>query len=125
MYLQEPGRFRAPRDRFEEDAVAEAAARSALFPEQYKRRVLLTHMRAEVARGHLWPILGDARNNRVLGYRNQGGTLNEAGLLFANRANWASVLEASAQLLNLPLGDLLAEHERAALAGNGDPACLY
>jgi phosphoketolase len=39
IYLQEPGRFRAARDRFEADAVAEAAVRNALFPEQYKRRV--------------------------------------------------------------------------------------
>ncbi|KFX70005.1 xylulose 5-phosphate 3-epimerase [Pseudomonas taeanensis MS-3] len=125
IYLQEPGRFRAPRDRFEEAVVADEAVRDALFPPQYTRRVLLTHMRAEVARGYLWPILGEARNNRVLGYRNQGGTLHEAGLLFANRANWACVLEASAQLLNVPLGDLLTEHERAALVGKDDPACLY
>ena len=73
VYL-EPGRFRAPRDRWEVEAVADEALVERLFPDSHERRVLLTHMRAEVARGHLWPILPDARRTSVLGYRNRGGT---------------------------------------------------
>ncbi len=124
IYLQEPGRFRAPRDAHEQQALAGAALRERLFPDAPHKRVLLTHMRPEVARGHLWPILGEARQCRVLGYCNRGGTLDEAGMLFANRATWAHVLEAVAQLLQLPLLKLLKADEAAALAGEGDPRCL-
>ncbi|MNF32686.1 Xylulose-5-phosphate phosphoketolase [compost metagenome] len=124
VYLQEPGRFREPRDRWEAQAMAPAALRDALFPAQYPRRVLLTHMRPEVARGHLWPVLGDARYNRVLGYRNRGGTLDEAGMLFANQATWAHVLQAVAEVLGIPARKLLSKEEQAALAGTGRPECL-
>src|SRR5690606_26849974 len=61
VYLQEPGRFRAPRDEWELEAVADEATVRRLFPDSYERRVMLTHMRPEVARGVLWPILPDAR----------------------------------------------------------------
>ena len=95
-----------------------------LFPASCPYRVLLTHMRPEVARGHLWPILGDGPRNAVLGYRNRGGTLDEAGMLFANSATWAHVLQAVGGLLNRPLGDFLAADEAAAVQGRGDPRCL-
>ncbi|MCG4453967.1 xylulose 5-phosphate 3-epimerase [Pseudomonas sp. MMS21-TM103] len=124
IYLQEPGRFREPRDHWEAPALTPAAIRNELFPEQYPRRVLLTHMRPEVARGHLWPILGEARCNRVLGYRNRGGTLDGAGMLFANQATWAHVLQAVAEVLGIPAQKLLSREERAALAGQGKPECL-
>ncbi|MDO9623186.1 MAG: xylulose 5-phosphate 3-epimerase [Pseudomonas sp.] len=124
IYLQEPGRFREPRDGWEAQTLAPAALCRTLFPEQHPRRVLLTHMRPEVARGHLWPILGDARYNRVLGYRNRGGTLDEAGMLFANQATWAHVLQAVAEVLGVSVQKLLNGEERAALAGKGKPDCL-
>jgi phosphoketolase len=124
LYLQEPGRFRVPRDRWEQAVVADASLIEALFPAAMTRRVLLTHMRPEVARGHLWPILGDATHSRALGYRNRGGTLDEAGMLFANQASWAHVLAAVADLLGQPLTPLLSAEEAAAVQGCGDPACL-
>lgn len=124
VYLQEPGRFRVPRDAWEAATVADDETRERLFPAHYQRRVLLTHMRAEVARGHLWPILEDARQTAVLGYRNRGGTLDEAGMLFANRASWAHVLEACAGLLGLPSTALLTAAEAAAAAGTGDPEAV-
>jgi len=123
VYLQEPGRFRAPRDQWEAAALADAGLVARLFPESHGRRVLLTHMRPEVARGHLWPILPDARRSVVLGYRNVGGTLDEAGMLFANRASWAHVLEACAAL-GVPGKALLTGEELEILAGRGDPALL-
>ncbi|WXL27225.1 xylulose 5-phosphate 3-epimerase [Ectopseudomonas mendocina] len=122
VYLQEPGRFRSPRDQWEEEVVANADLVARLFPEAYARRVLLSHMRPEVARGHLWPLLG--QESRVLGYLNRGGTLDEAGMLFANRSSWAHVLVACAELLNRPLRDFLSEAERAAVEGRGEPRCL-
>ena len=124
VYLQEPGRFRAPRDRWEMDALAPDSVREQLFPERMVRRILLTHMRPEVLRGHLWPILPDARCSSVLGYRNRGGTLDEAGMQFANRACWANVLAASARLLDVPRTALLTSDEAAAVAGKGDPGVL-
>ena len=104
--------------------LAEAALVEQLFPSTCPRRVLLTHMRPEVARGHLWPILGEACNSRVLGYRNRGGTLDEAGMLFANQASWAHVLQAAAGLLDKPVTELLSIEELAAVQGRGDPRCL-
>jgi len=124
VYLQEPGRFRAPRDRWEIDALAADGVAERLFPEQMELRVMLTHMRPEVARGHLWPILPDARRSSVLGYRNRGGTLDEAGMQFANRASWANVLAACARLLDVPRTALLKPDEAAAVAGRGDPRIL-
>ena len=124
IYLQEPGRFRAPRDRWEIDALAADGVAERLFPEQMEMRVLLTHMRPEVARGHLWPILPDVRRNSVLGYRNRGGTLDEPGMQFANRASWANVLAACARLLDVPRTSLLKPDEAAAVAGKGDPRVL-
>lgn len=124
VYLQEPGRFRAPRDRWEIDALAADGVAERLFPERMPLRVLLTHMRPEVVRGHLWPILPDAQRNSVLGYRNRGGTLDEAGMQFANRASWANVLAACARLLDVPRTALLKPDEAAAVAGKGDPRLL-
>ncbi|QLF92614.1 xylulose 5-phosphate 3-epimerase [Pseudomonas sp. ABC1] len=124
VYLQEPGRFRAPRDRWEDAALAGNALVSRLFPERMETRILLTHMRPEVARGHLWTILPDARKSSVLGYRNRGGTLDETAMQFANRACWANVLAACARLRNVPRTALLTPEEAAAVAGKGDPAVL-
>jgi phosphoketolase len=124
VYLQEPGRFRAPRDRWEIEALAAEGVTDHLFPERMEMRVLLTHMRPEVARGHLWPILPDVRRNSVLGYRNRGGTLDEGGMQFANRASWANVLAACARLLDVPRTALLKPDEAAAVAGKGDPRVL-
>ncbi|WP_313023986.1 xylulose 5-phosphate 3-epimerase [Pseudomonas lopnurensis] len=124
VYLQEPGRFRAPRDYWEVEARASDGVAERLFPDQMEMRVLLTHMRPEVARGHLWPILPDARNSSALGYRNRGGTLDEFGMQFANRANWANVLAACARLRNVPRTALLTREEAAAVAGKGDPEVL-
>ncbi|MGE4406102.1 xylulose 5-phosphate 3-epimerase [Pseudomonas sp.] len=124
VYLQEPGRFRAPRDHWEVEARASDGVAERLFPDRMEMRVLLTHMRPEVARGHLWPILPDARKSSVLGYRNRGGTLDEFGMQFANRASWANVLAACARLRNVPRTALLTREEAAAVAGRGDPETL-
>ena len=123
VYLQEPGRFRPARDRHEASAVADAALCEQLFPAAISARVLLTHMRPEVARGHLWQLM-QGRQCAALGYINRGGTFDEAGMLFANRATWAHVLQAVAQLGELALDSLLSAEEIAAVNGQGDPACL-
>lgn len=124
VYLQEPGRFRAPRDHWEAEVHADDELVTRLFPDSMDMRVMLTHMRPEVARGHLWPILPDARRSSVLGYRNRGGTLDVDGMQFANRACWANVLAACARLRSVPRTALLTREEAAAVAGKGSPDCL-
>ena len=60
----------------------------------------------------------------VLGYTNQGGTLNVDGMLFANRCTWAHAVASVA----LGLGELpevlLNEDEFAAMTGTGDPKAI-
>jgi len=124
LYLQEPGRFRQPRDAWEAVGITSAERVEQLFPAACSQRVWLTHMRAEVARGHAWPLLGGPQQTRVLGYRNRGGTLDEAGMLFANKASWAHVLQAAAELQDKPLDEWLNAEELAAVQGRGDPSCL-
>ena len=124
VYLQEPGRFRAPRDRWELESLASDELVEQIFPSRFRMRVLLTHMRPEVIRGHLWTILPDANSTYVLGYRNRGGTLDEFGMQFVNRACWGNVLAACARLQDLPRTALLTMEEAAAVAGKGDPQVL-
>ncbi|MBZ9665303.1 xylulose 5-phosphate 3-epimerase [Pseudomonas sp. LMG 31766] len=124
IYLQEPGRFRMPRDAWEASSVASAAQREALFPIACRRRVLLGHMRPEAALGHLSTVLGDAATCRALGYRNRGGTFDEAGMLFANGCTWAHVLQSVGEVLGVSIDAWLTVEERAALAGRGNPLSL-
>ncbi len=42
VYLQEPGRFRAPRDRWELESLASNELVEKLFPARFRMRVLLT-----------------------------------------------------------------------------------
>lgn len=81
-------------------------------------------MRPEVARGHLSTVLGEGAFCRVLGYRNRGGTFDEAGMLFANGCTWAHVLQSVAEVLGTAVDAWLTAEERAALAGTGDPNIL-
>lgn len=120
VYIQEPGRFRYPRDNHEAPTCVSEFERERLFPTRFHHRVALTHMRPEVFRGHLWPLFPDGHKSRVLGYRNQGGTLNEAGMLFANHCSWAHALAVCAEIMERPLGDWLTEPEIAAIEGDGE-----
>ncbi|MDL0431024.1 xylulose 5-phosphate 3-epimerase [Marinobacter sp. TBZ242] len=120
VYVQEPGRFREPRDVLEAAQCVRDLEQERLFPRRIKRRVALTHMRPEVFRGHLAPLFPEPAKSRVLGYINRGGTLNEAGMLFANRCSWAHALAACADVLERPPGEWLSSAELAAIEGRGD-----
>ncbi|MFN2361077.1 MAG: xylulose 5-phosphate 3-epimerase, partial [Marinobacter sp.] len=124
VYVQEPGRFREPRDTFEAAQCVRDLEQERLFPRRMRRRVALTHMRPEVFRGHLFPLLPEPSKSRVLGYINRGGTLNEAGMLFANRCSWAHALAACADVLERPPGEWLSSAELAAIEGRGDAAIV-
>ena len=120
VYLFEPGRFRVPRSRGEEEHSAPAQVRSELFPEKIRSRLLLTHTRPEPLLGLLEPF-HRARSIAGLGYINRGGTYDTPGLLLVNRCNWAHCVAEVARLLNIPQESLLEETEVKALAGKINP----
>ena len=124
VYLQEPGRFRQPRDPMEAEICLNDFERERLFPNRMLRRVALTHMRPEVFRGHLHTLFPHPGHSRVLGYINRGGTLNESGMLFANRCSWGHTLAACAEVLDKPPGAWLSSAELAAVEGRGDPSVI-
>ncbi|XKE44042.1 xylulose 5-phosphate 3-epimerase [Halomonas organivorans] len=120
--LLAPGRLREPRDDAEGRVVQPATHLRRLVP-GCPARVFLCHGRPEVFAGTLRP-LDTGGGSRFLGYRNQGGTLDTFGMLFANRCTWAHALAAVATAAGLPPASLLTEDERRALAGQGDPEVL-
>src|SRR5690625_3603331 len=122
VYIQEPGRFRRPRDRWEAEQSAPAALQQALFGGRWRAAVGLSHMRPEVFYGHLAPLWAEIPLVRTLGYINRGGTLDDFGMQFANHATWAHVLDALAPALGE--GFALSPDEQQAVAGQGDPLCL-
>ncbi|MDX1599645.1 MAG: hypothetical protein R3295_13360, partial [Marinobacter sp.] len=70
------------------------------------------------------PLFPEPRQSRALGYINHGGTLNEAGMLFANRCSWAHALAACASVMERPPGEWLSSAELAAVEGRGDPSVI-
>jgi phosphoketolase len=124
VYVQEPGRFRQPRDPMEATSCLTEFERERLFPYRMHRRVALTHMRPEVFRGHMHTLFPHPGHSRVLGYINRGGTLNESGMLFANHCSWGHALAACAAVLEKPPGEWLSSAELAAVEGRGDPSII-
>ncbi|MFQ5551164.1 MAG: xylulose 5-phosphate 3-epimerase, partial [Gemmatimonadales bacterium] len=120
LYLMEPGRFRTPRDAREAAYTASAAACEQLFPPAVTARVFLTHMRPEVLLGVVRPLDTGVRSTRALGYINRGGTLDAAGMLFANRCTWTHAVAAVAEALELQQDALLEVNELEAIMGKGD-----
>lgn len=121
VYLAEPGRFRAPRDEHEARHATPPALREALFPVSAPVRVWLVHTRPEPFLGTVRPLDTGDQRTRVLGYINRGGTLDTAGMQFANRVSWAHALRAVAEGLETDPRALLTEEELAAIEGRGDP----
>lgn len=124
VYMIEPGRFRAPRDAWEAEIQVEDTTFASIFGRQEAFRVFLLHARPEAVLGQAKRLDQGPRLTRALGYINQGGTLDAAGLLFANRCTWAHALEALALLANRAPSDWLSLAEIAAIQGVGDPYCI-
>jgi phosphoketolase len=124
VYLLEPGRFRAARDEREAGAVAGSELRSALFPPSARARVFLTHTRPEPLLGLLRPLDTGPGDSVALGYAGRGGTLDVAGMLFANRCTWAHAVAAVAQALDRNVEELLSPREVAAVRGSADPQSI-
>jgi phosphoketolase len=112
VYLFEPGRFREPRDGREAATLASQKIVNTLFPVSVKCRVFLGHMRPEALRGVLTPLDIDRKHSKFLGYINQGGTLDDPGMLYINRSSWLHVLRAAAETMERPAGDFLTAKEQ-------------
>ncbi len=125
IYLQEPGRFRTPRDEQEMSHMAPAEVSEQLFPKLTPARVFVTHTRPAPFVGTIWPLLTDAVTTPVLGYIGRGGTLNENGMLFANRCTWAHVVAAATVALGESADTLLNVAEYAALLSEARPAAIF
>jgi phosphoketolase len=119
--VAEPGRFRLPRDERERAFVASDEAMQRLFPPAAATRVVVTHMRPEPTLGILRRIDTGPQRTRSLGYVARGGTLDVAGMLFANRCTWAHVAAEAADALGVDLATVLGADELAAVRGLGDP----
>ena len=119
--LFEPGRFRAPRDPIEAVFTAGDEALAALFPVGMPR-LIVTHTRPEPMLGLLRRLDSGPRTTDARGYVSRGGTLDVAGMLFANRCSWAHLVDAAAPLAGWDRNDLLTRPERNAVDGRGHPA---
>ena len=118
--MVEPARFREARDDLESCFVLAADAIEALCPRKLPR-VIITHTRPEPMTGVLRRIDSGPDRMRVLGYRNRGGTLDVAGMLFANGCTWAHIARSAAHILTVPPEELLEQEEIAAVEGRRDP----
>lgn len=121
IYMIEPGRFRVQRDSREAGHLVAKVIHQRLFPASAQVRIFLAHTRPEPMLGLLRPLDTGIKTTRVLGYLNRGGTLDVAGMLFANRCTWAHAVAAVATALDKNISDLLAPKEIAAVNGTGDP----
>lgn len=121
IYMLEPGRFRQPRDKWEEKIQADKQLSNALFPSTIKQRLFFFHGHSEAILGCCRPLdLGAARTS-ALGYINQGGTLDSDGMLFANKCTWAHGALRLAQQLGKADDTWLTADELQAVIGQGDP----
>ncbi|UYQ73436.1 xylulose 5-phosphate 3-epimerase [Pelagibacterium flavum] len=118
--LSEPGRFRIPRDPIEADFTASNDELGALFPKGMPR-VIVSHTRPEPMLGLLRRLDGGPETTTARGYVSRGGTLDVAGMLFANRCSWAHLIDAAVSLAGWSRDDFLAPAERDAVDGRGHP----
>ena len=119
VVLLEPARFRTPRDRQEADVMAPVPH----FLDSPSLTVLVSHTRPEPLLGLLPRLPAPAGAVIGLGYLNRGGTLDAAGMLFANRCSWLHILDRIAANLG-DTGPLLDARETQALHGEIDPLPL-
>lgn len=121
--LFEPGRFRTEfRDPVERDIAAPAAIAEEMFATDKRDdlTIIVSHTRPEAIHG----LLAGRGPIHVLGYRNRGGTLDTAGMLYANRCSWLHVLERAATSLGLDPAEWLNPEEQDAIAGRIDPRAI-
>ncbi len=103
-----------------EPAVLQPALAAEHNLHSFAATVCLTHTRPAALWG-LWGPLRLPGKVEILGYRNEGGTLDTNGMLFRNRSSWAHVVASAVGLLGERLDKVLDDAERAALDGEVSP----
>lgn len=121
--ISEPGRFRIPRDPIEAAFTASENDVAALFPAGLPR-VIVSHTRPEPMLGLLRRIDFGPQRTVARGYISRGGTLDVAGMLFANRCTWAHLADAAGTLAGWKRDEILSATEQGALDGRGNAADL-
>jgi hypothetical protein len=86
--------------------------------------LIVCHTRAEPMIGVLRHLDNGPQRTRYLGYRNCGGTLDTAGMLFANGTTWAHIIVEACKSMSVGAGDFLSGEELLALSGQGDPGVV-
>jgi phosphoketolase len=119
--MLEPRRFADPKDDAEAAVAVAPELRERLYPPDVEPRLFVTHTRAGRIRGLLASLDTGPRSTHALGYRNRGGTLDVAGMLFVNEQSWAHVVHAAGRLAGIAPKTLLDERELDALAGRTEP----
>ncbi len=119
-FLLEPGKFRSPRDSTEANFVASDEQVAELFPAALPR-VIVSHTRPEPMAGVLRRFDNGPQTTRYLGFRNRGGTLDTAGMLFANGQTWAHIVAEACSAMETDSAGILSSEEMLALSGKGDP----
>lgn len=89
-------------------------ARMEPLPNRAASWVVVTHTRRHVIHGLLAPMVLNGAMT-VLGYRNEGGTLDTPAMMAVNRCTWADAVHAAARLIEMPPERLLSPEELAAL----------
>jgi phosphoketolase len=119
-YIIEPGKFRAARSKGETAHLADAKVIKNIMPDSIKQVVMLTHNRPELLVGTLFPLL-NGRKFSVLGFINEGGTLNVQGMLFVNKCSWAHAIKEVAAMGKKAVSSLLSDNEVKAISGKLSP----
>ena len=119
-YLIEPGRFRAPRNKGEEDHAVSDAVRDAIVPPSTRHVLMVAHTRPEVMLGTLQPLWA-GRSVKALGFINQGGTLDVEGMHFVNGCSWAHITREVAALMQIEESKVLTDEECQVLSGQISP----
>jgi hypothetical protein len=109
------------RDTYEAGFVHPDADLGRLFPAAAEARLIVSHTRPEPMLGLLRRIDTGPRKTAALGYISRGGTLDVAGMLFANRCTWAHIVSQAARLVGAEPAAVLTAAELAAVQGRGDP----
>lgn len=109
-YILEPGRFRKPRNEGEKTHNTPVT----FMPASCEHIILVSHTRPELMVGMLRP-LWDGRKLEALGFINEGGTMDVAGMLFLNQCSWAHIVRNAARMLSISESALLSDKELQAL----------
>ncbi|GLR13068.1 hypothetical protein GCM10007907_18580 [Chitinimonas prasina] len=124
VYVYEPARLGSHQGLAANAGLLSDTELASAFPHHSPLRIIVGHTRPGPLLGAMRRIDTGPAHTVGLGFLNQGGTLDTAGMLYANRCSWAHIVAKAGELLKLGLDALLTSEERDAVLGLGDPADL-